>query len=301
MRSTSGRDICSTNCRAYTFIESRNRRWPSAKIRSNASVLLPEPLTPVTTTNLSRGITSERFFKIVLARAMNRNGVFRSRNMMAIVEHVVIKTASPLPRDPLLRVFHVTKRQYDYAHGRISSGVPAATSLPPSSPASGPRSMTQSADLMTSRLCSMTRTECPPSTRRWNTLRRLGHRESGARSWAHRIRTAWLGRNPRAAWRCPLGCSPSMCFLCFRQVTHQFKPLALATRQRVDRLPQLQIPEADLDQPLQGAAPGAPVSNRSKAPRKLTASSTVASSKSPIENNLFPFDESAAAIFTSRI
>ena len=43
----------------------------------------------------------------------------------------------------------------------ISSGVPAATMSPPLCPPSGPRSMTWSAHLMTSRLCSMTRTEWP--------------------------------------------------------------------------------------------------------------------------------------------
>lgn len=45
----------------------------------------------------------------------------------------------------------------------ISSGGPAATILPPSSPPSGPRSITQSAVLITSRLCSMTTTVFPPS------------------------------------------------------------------------------------------------------------------------------------------
>ena len=40
-----------------------------------------------------------------------------------------------------------------------SSGVPAATILPPSAPAPGPRSMIQSAQTITSGLCSMTITE----------------------------------------------------------------------------------------------------------------------------------------------
>ena len=46
-----------------------------------------------------------------------------------------------------------------------SSGVPAATIRPPASPPSGPRSMTQSAVLITSRLCSMTSTVLPASTK----------------------------------------------------------------------------------------------------------------------------------------
>src|SRR5215203_1569932 len=45
-------------------MESRNRRLPSANNRSNASVLLPEPLTPVITTNFPRGISREKFFKL---------------------------------------------------------------------------------------------------------------------------------------------------------------------------------------------------------------------------------------------
>src|SRR5437763_12548971 len=45
-----------------------------------------------------------------------------------------------------------------------SSGVPVATMYPPASPPSGPRSMIQSAVLMTSRLCSMTSTVLPAAT-----------------------------------------------------------------------------------------------------------------------------------------
>ena len=44
------------------------------------------------------------------------------------------------------------------------SGVPSATICPPPEPPSGPRSMSQSAVLMTSRLCSITITELPAST-----------------------------------------------------------------------------------------------------------------------------------------
>ena len=43
--------------------------------------------------------------------------------------------------------------------------VPTATISPPCRPPSGPRSMTQSAVLMTSKLCSTTTTVLPPATR----------------------------------------------------------------------------------------------------------------------------------------
>ena len=57
----------------------------------------------------------------------------------------------------------------DPAIRAIASGLPCPTIVPPPSPASGPRSMTQSASAIRSRLCSMTMTEWPASTRRWMT------------------------------------------------------------------------------------------------------------------------------------
>ncbi|MBX3200548.1 MAG: HipA domain-containing protein [Labilithrix sp.] len=53
-----------------------------------------------------------------------------------------------------------------------SSGVPAQTTRPPPAPPSGPMSTIQSAHFTTSRLCSMTTTVLPPSTRRCKTTRR---------------------------------------------------------------------------------------------------------------------------------
>src|SRR5262249_8510602 len=52
-----------------------------------------------------------------------------------------------------------------------SSGVPAAITSPPSSPPSGPMSIRRSADLITSRLCSITTTLLRASTRRRSTSR----------------------------------------------------------------------------------------------------------------------------------
>ena len=56
---------------------------------------------------------------------------------------------------------------YDSLQAAISSGVPVAIRSPPLWPPSGPRSMTWSAVLITSRLCSITTTEWPLSTRRF--------------------------------------------------------------------------------------------------------------------------------------
>ncbi len=53
------------------------------------------------------------------------------------------------------------------------SGVPSATTIPPPAPPSGPMSITQSALLITSRLCSITMTVLPLSTNPWITRRSL--------------------------------------------------------------------------------------------------------------------------------
>jgi len=57
--------------------------------------------------------------------------------------------------------------------GRLALADPWATMRPPPSPPSGPRSMIQSACLMTSRWCSMIRTVLPSETKRWRTSRSL--------------------------------------------------------------------------------------------------------------------------------
>jgi len=49
-----------------------------------------------------------------------------------------------------------------------SSGVPSKIRLPPCSPPPGPRSITQSAHFITSRLCSIINIECPLSIRALN-------------------------------------------------------------------------------------------------------------------------------------
>ena len=95
-----------------------------------------------------------------------------------------------------------------------SSGVPANTNCPPSTPAPGPRSMIQSAHLITSKLCSMTTTVFPTSTSRcgrsccWQNCerdacyRQLGrslHRRRGCtQHWALHI--VPRRRNGRSVW-----------------------------------------------------------------------------------------------------
>ena len=58
-----------------------------------------------------------------------------------------------------------------FGSAATSSGVPVTTIFPPLTRPPGPRSITWSAVLMTSRLCSITTTVLPCSTRRWSTPR----------------------------------------------------------------------------------------------------------------------------------
>ena len=62
-----------------------------------------------------------------------------------------------------IRLRNVAVGPFDFL--ATCSGVPSAITFPPPSPPSGPRSMIQSAVLMTSRLCSITTTVLPRSTR----------------------------------------------------------------------------------------------------------------------------------------
>src|SRR6266700_5127201 len=64
MKSTSGLSICPRNCRAYADSDSTYRRWPSAKIVSNARLDLPDPDSPVYTTRASRGSSTWTSFRL---------------------------------------------------------------------------------------------------------------------------------------------------------------------------------------------------------------------------------------------
>jgi serine/threonine protein kinase len=90
------------------------------------------------------------------------------------------------------------------------SGVPVAITSPPAEPPSGPRSMIQSAVLMTSRLCSMTSTVLPPSTRRCRTsssfLTSPKCRPVVGSSSRYSVRPVWTRASSRASltrWASP--------------------------------------------------------------------------------------------------
>ena len=67
MWSTSGLGICPRNCRANVDRLSTYRRCPSAYSVSNASELLPDPLTPVRQISLFRGSDDVDAAEVVLA------------------------------------------------------------------------------------------------------------------------------------------------------------------------------------------------------------------------------------------
>src|SRR5262245_9457791 len=72
---------------ANVDIDASSRRWPSAYTVSNASDDLPEPLTPVTTTSLSRGISTSTPFRL-FSRAPRISIVVRIDASFSGVEEV---------------------------------------------------------------------------------------------------------------------------------------------------------------------------------------------------------------------
>src|SRR6202011_2519989 len=64
MKSTSGLSIWPRNCRAYADNDSTYRRWPSAKMVSNAKLDLPDPDSPVNTIRASLGRSSDTSLRL---------------------------------------------------------------------------------------------------------------------------------------------------------------------------------------------------------------------------------------------
>src|SRR3989344_3337042 len=88
--STSGFDIWFKNCRAYAERDSTYRRWPSAKIVSNASDDFPEPESPVNTTILLRGIETVMSFRLCVRAPLTM--IFSSVDSLDI--HLILYPSS---------------------------------------------------------------------------------------------------------------------------------------------------------------------------------------------------------------
>ena len=170
-----------------------------------ASELLPEPLGPQQTVIWLRGISTSMPLRLCCRAprtSMAVNSSCRSRGMRAAVP--ALHAALPLPaRRPAAR--GTVRRDSTLRNARpvwlastsaTSSGGPVATIRPPPAPPSGPRSMIQSAVLITSRLCSTTTTVLPGATKPCSTFEQLanvGEMQAGRR----------LVEDDRASCRCP--------------------------------------------------------------------------------------------------
>jgi hypothetical protein len=136
------------------------RRWPSAKITSNASDDLPEPLGPVTTQILPWGmwqLTSFRLCSRAWETWIDGDDTASSGKSDAEIFRRADPGAWSAARSRSASPVRVSRLA-------MSPGVPSATRRPPSGPPPGPRSRTQSHARMTSRSCSTTITLAPSST-----------------------------------------------------------------------------------------------------------------------------------------
>ena len=167
MLSTGALSILPRNLLAYVERDSTYRACPSAKIVSKAREVFPEPLTPVITVNWCFGISTFTWRRLFLLAPRTT----RSLSFLSLLNPFIAEgsfTSSTLEdssfncfsknglRNPPVKVFLSAN----------SSGVPWPTNLPPNFPPPGPNSMTWSAKRKTSRLCSMTNTLLPCSTKR---------------------------------------------------------------------------------------------------------------------------------------
>ena len=120
---------------------------------------LPLPLTPVTTVNTPKGISTSIFFKL-LARAP-----LMEMNLPSFWRRFFGTGMNFVP----LKYWPVTEA----ATSLISSAVPWATTLPPCSPAPGPISTISSAAYMVSSSCSTTIRVFPKSRKCFKVSRSL--------------------------------------------------------------------------------------------------------------------------------
>ena len=137
---------------------------------SKASVDLPDPDTPVTTVKASRGMSTSMPRRLC-SRALRTEIMPRAgadADADAGEGSATARTASAVTPSIAARYAASARPVCEVGCRSNCSGVPQATTLPPASPPSGPRSTIHSAARMTSRLCSITTNECPASSSRRN-------------------------------------------------------------------------------------------------------------------------------------
>src|SRR5712692_7172554 len=129
---------------------------------SSARDDFPDPLGPQQTVICSRGSSTVTFLRLCCCAPSTRRCVISPLTSPERERRGVL--APRLRLGPVCNTDWSACPVYDSAHAATRSGVPAQTTSPPPLPPSGPRSITQSAVLITSRLCSITRTVLPAST-----------------------------------------------------------------------------------------------------------------------------------------
>src|SRR5882724_5389544 len=116
--------------------------WTAGRRHSRMSVLLPEPLTPVTSTRRFKGKRTVRFLRL-WTEALRKVSQFRAESsfLTGALRDVESDTGRRWPREGN---FLVARKHWPVMESgwRISSAsVPPATTVPPCTPAPGPRSM----------------------------------------------------------------------------------------------------------------------------------------------------------------
>ena len=130
---------------------------------SNASVDLPEPLTPVMTLNWPRNLHAQ-VLQVVLAGVDDFYGVFGLARCIAqarFFDSTAGASGSRSGPGGTGRSRCSAAPVCEVGCSRTSSACPRHQARLPASPPSGPRSMSQSLARITSRLCSMTTMRVP--------------------------------------------------------------------------------------------------------------------------------------------
>src|SRR5262245_35533317 len=115
-----------------------------------------------------RGVVLEHLFVFLSGLGPAARLHIRGRRVVGFNDGLSEQRQDCHCRDHVARTFPRKRPVRDPGDCATCSGVPEETMCPPAFPPSGPRSITQSADLMTSTLCSMISTVPPASMRRLN-------------------------------------------------------------------------------------------------------------------------------------
>ena len=229
------------------------------------------------TVNLSRGISTSMFFRLC-SRALWMTIALPAAAVAAAIGRAAARRLRQAGGSPvrcsrgerLLVGARAPGRCASAAAARTSPACRRTRSRPPRSPPSGPRSMIQSAARITSRLCSMTSSECPAAS----SLRNA--RSSLATSSKCRPVVGSSNRNSLPRWR---GAREHRAGV--GQVPGELQALRLAAGERRHRLAELHIFQAHIRQRRQAQRDLAARPRRTRAASVTVISSTSAMFSAP--------------------